>query len=119
MEKTAEKTTLLESRENVAGNDLLTFDEIPSWQKDSPDIHTGYRPLNGSWSQSIRSMVRWHNETINIQSHSIGAVIFSFFLPLHFYFALYRNLPAAQPIDAAVFLLYFAGVTACFAISAA
>jgi hypothetical protein len=28
MEKTAEKTTLLESRENVAGNDLLTFDEI-------------------------------------------------------------------------------------------
>jgi hypothetical protein len=28
MEKSAEKTTLLESRENVAGNDLLTFDEI-------------------------------------------------------------------------------------------
>jgi adiponectin receptor len=84
-------------------------------------------------------MVRWHNETsmssletiqepqdallihdsVNIQSHTIGAIIFSFFLPLHFYFALYRNLPAAQPIDAAVFLLYFAGVTACFAISAA
>jgi adiponectin receptor len=56
---------------------------------------------------------------VNIQSHSLGAIIFSFCLPLHFYFALYRNLPAAQPIDAVVFSLYFAGVTWCFAISAA
>jgi predicted membrane channel-forming protein YqfA (hemolysin III family) len=97
------------------------------------------RPLTGSWSQSIESMFRWHNETsvsllktvcqtlsvslilfpVNIHSHSIGAIIFSFFLPLHFYFALYRSVPAAQPIDAAVFLLYFAGVTSCFAVSAA
>jgi hypothetical protein len=28
MEKTSEKTTLIESRENVAGDELLTFDEI-------------------------------------------------------------------------------------------
>lgn len=64
-------------------------------------------------------MFRWHNETINITSHFIGSVIFAIILPLHFYFALYRNLPAAQPIDAAVFLLYFAGVACCFAVSAA
>jgi hypothetical protein len=28
MEKTVEKTTLIESRENVAGDELLDFDEI-------------------------------------------------------------------------------------------
>ncbi|KAG9613691.1 purine and uridine phosphorylase, partial [Aureobasidium melanogenum] len=109
MEKNLEKSSFLTSRESVAGDRLLTFDEIPSWQK----------PLTGSWSQSIKSIFRWHNETINIHSHSIGSIIFAIILPLHFYFALYRNVPAAQPIDAAVFVLYFAGVASCFAVSAA
>ncbi|KAG9748867.1 HlyIII-domain-containing protein, partial [Aureobasidium melanogenum] len=119
MEKILEKTSLPTSRESVAGDRLLTFDEIAPWQKDSPHIHTGYRPLTGSWSQSIKSIFRWHNETINIHSHSVGSIIFAIILPLHFYFALYRNVPAAQPIDATVFLLYFAGVASCFAVSAA
>ncbi|KAG9756740.1 HlyIII-domain-containing protein, partial [Aureobasidium melanogenum] len=119
MEKNLEETSLLTSRDYVAGDRLLTFDEIASWQKDSPHIHTGYRPLTGSWSQSIKSIFRWHNETINIHSHSIGSIIFAIILPLHFYFALYRNVPAAQPVDAAVFLMYFAGVASCFAVSAA
>ncbi|KAG9529045.1 purine and uridine phosphorylase, partial [Aureobasidium melanogenum] len=119
MEKILEKTSLPTSRESVAGDRLLTFDEIAPWQKDSPHIYTGYRPLTGSWSQSIKSIFRWHNETINIHSHSVGSIIFAIILPLHFYFALYRNVPAAQPIDATVFLLYFAGVASCFAVSAA
>ncbi|KAH0131030.1 hypothetical protein KCU67_g16815, partial [Aureobasidium melanogenum] len=119
MEKNLEETSLLTSRGSVAGDRLLTFDEIAFWQKDSPHIHTGYRPLTGSWSQSIKSIFRWHNETINIHSHSIGSIIFAIILPLHFYFALYRNVPAAQPVDAAVFLMYFAGVASCFAVSAA
>ncbi|KAG9675250.1 purine and uridine phosphorylase, partial [Aureobasidium melanogenum] len=119
MEKNLEETSLLTSRGSVTGDRLLTFDEIAFWQKDSPHIHTGYRPLTGSWSQSIKSIFRWHNETINIHSHSIGSIIFAIILPLHFYFALYRNVPAAQPADAAVFLMYFAGVASCFAVSAA
>ncbi|CAD0107949.1 unnamed protein product, partial [Aureobasidium uvarum] len=122
MEKDSEKTSLYSSSEHVAGDRLLTFDEI----------RTSLMVIAES------SMFRWHNETsmslsyrirtssmllmlslVNIHSHSIGAIIFSFFLPLHFYFALYRNVPAAQPIDAAVFLIYFVGVASCFAVSAA
>ncbi|KAH0194506.1 HlyIII-domain-containing protein, partial [Aureobasidium melanogenum] len=136
MEKNLEETSLLTSRGSVTGDRLLTFDEIAFWQKYSTHSYgipvgqfgTFYllcalltldRPLTGSWSQSIKSIFRWHNETINIHSHSIGSIIFAIILPLHFYFALYRNVPAAQPADAAVFLMYFAGVASCFAVSAA
>ena len=56
--------------------------------------------------------------SVNIHSHSIGAIIFSIILPVHFYTTLYQALPEAQPIDGVVFLIYFAGVAACFACSA-
>ncbi|CAD0018511.1 unnamed protein product, partial [Aureobasidium pullulans] len=45
-------------------------------------------------------------------------IIFSIILPLHFYTTLYQAVPEAQPIDGVVFLIYFAGVAACFACSA-
>lgn len=56
--------------------------------------------------------------SVNIHSHSIGAIIFSIILPFHFYTTLYQAVPEAQPIDGVVFLIYFAGVAACFACSA-
>ncbi|TIA41993.1 mPR-typeG-protein-coupled receptor [Aureobasidium pullulans] len=118
MEKTTEKTSMVSSREDVGNGRLLTFDEIPSWQKYNEHIRTGYRPLTGSWTQSLKSMFDWHNETVNIHSHSIGAIIFSIILPFHFYATLYQAVPEAQPIDGVVFLIYFAGVAACFACSA-
>ncbi|KAI5271167.1 mPR-typeG-protein-coupled receptor, partial [Aureobasidium subglaciale] len=78
-----------------------------------------FSPLTGSWVQSIKSTLHWHNETVNIHSHSIGSIVFLAVLPLHFYLNLYRHVPAAQPIDAVVFSVYFAGVASCFACSAA
>ncbi|KAI4855402.1 mPR-typeG-protein-coupled receptor [Aureobasidium sp. EXF-8846] len=59
MEKSAEKTTLLESRENVAGNDLLTFDEIRSH---SQTVHKKYNRADCSgivllmWGASLASI---------------------------------------------------------------
>ena len=57
-------------------------------------------------------------DSVNIHSHSIRAIIFSIILPFHFYTTLYQAVPEAQPIDGVVFLIYFAGVAACFACSA-
>ncbi|KAG9854642.1 purine and uridine phosphorylase, partial [Aureobasidium melanogenum] len=118
MEKNLEKSSLLTSRESVAGDRLLTFDEIPSWQKYVNSIlQLLYRDVETDFVlEIVHTSIR---DTVNIHSHSIGSIIFAIILPLHFYFALYRNTPAAQPIDAAVFLLYFAGVASCFAVSAA
>ncbi|KAH0344239.1 mPR-typeG-protein-coupled receptor, partial [Aureobasidium melanogenum] len=86
---------------------LLLFDEIPAWQK----------PTAGSWKKCLESMLGWHNETINIHSHTFGAALFAI-LPLHFYYTLYQNVRDAQPMDVVVFLLYFLGVAICFACSA-
>lgn len=55
--------------------------------------------------------------SVNIHSHSIGAIIFSIILPFHFYTTLYQAVPEAQPLDGVVFLIYFVGVAACFACS--
>ncbi|THZ42664.1 mPR-typeG-protein-coupled receptor [Aureobasidium pullulans] len=127
MEKTTENTPIVSSGEDVGNGRLLTFDEIRrndvretilTLSRYNEHIRTGYRPLTGSWTQSLESMFDWHNETVNIHSHSIGAIIFSIILPLHFYITLYQTVPEAQPIDGVVFLIYFAGVAACFACSA-
>ncbi|THX28505.1 mPR-typeG-protein-coupled receptor [Aureobasidium pullulans] len=127
MEKTTENTPIVSSGEDVGNGRLLTFDEIRrndvretilTLARYNEHIRTGYRPLTGSWTQSLKSMFDWHNETVNIHSHSIGAIIFSIILPFHFYTTLYQAVPEAQPIDGVVFLIYFAGVAACFACSA-
>ncbi|PVF98860.1 HlyIII-domain-containing protein [Serendipita vermifera] len=57
----------------------LTFswNEIPSWQRDNEYILTGYRGELGSWKRCLKSAFTYlHNETVNIQSHWIGGVIF-------------------------------------------
>ncbi|THY58032.1 mPR-typeG-protein-coupled receptor [Aureobasidium pullulans] len=46
-------------------------------------------------------------DSVNIHSHSIGAIIFSIILPLHFYITLYQTVPEAQPIDGVVLLRMF------------
>ncbi|THW60781.1 mPR-typeG-protein-coupled receptor [Aureobasidium pullulans] len=74
-------------------------------------------PTANSWNTCLKSMLGWHNETINIHSHTFGAALFAL-LPFHFYYTLYQQTQDAQPIDAIVFILYFIGVAICFICSA-
>ncbi|KAL1589725.1 hypothetical protein WHR41_01655 [Cladosporium halotolerans] len=62
-------------------------------------------------------MFAWHNETVNIHSHTIGSLLFAW-LPYHFYANVYQEVDNSQPIDALLFVLYFTGVALCFACSA-
>ncbi|KAH7016044.1 hemolysin-III related-domain-containing protein [Microdochium trichocladiopsis] len=57
---------------------LLSFDEMPEWfQHDNNQwILHGYRPISGSFRASFRSWWYLHNETVNIYSHLIPAVVF-------------------------------------------
>ena len=45
---------------------LLRFEQLEPWQRDNPCIRTGYRPLSHSVRGALRSIGRWHNESINI-----------------------------------------------------
>ncbi|KAH9899349.1 HlyIII-domain-containing protein [Cubamyces lactineus] len=55
----------------------LTWLEIPDWQKDNEYILTGYRRATASWRACAASVFGYlHNETVNIHSHLLGAVLF-------------------------------------------
>ncbi|KAL7923828.1 mPR-like GPCR protein [Trichoderma austrokoningii] len=55
---------------------LLSFDELPRWHQDNEYIRHGYRPISGSARLSFRSWSYLHNESINIYSHLIPAIVF-------------------------------------------
>jgi adiponectin receptor len=57
---------------------LLSFDEMPEWfQRESNQwILHRYRPISGSAHASFCSWLYIHNESVNIYSHLIPAVLF-------------------------------------------
>lgn len=68
----------LESTPTVrkARNALLSFDELPNWLQDNEFILQGYRRVSGSAHVSFRSWSYIHNESVNIYSHLVPAIIF-------------------------------------------
>jgi adiponectin receptor len=59
---------------------LLSFDEMPDWFRHESNqlILHSYRPTSGSAHASFHSWLYMHNETVNIYSHLIPAVLFLF-----------------------------------------
>ncbi|KAG8813991.1 hypothetical protein FRC17_001342 [Serendipita sp. 399] len=56
---------------------LLNWNEIPDWQRDNEYILSGYRGELKSLSKCLNSAFTYlHNETVNIQSHWIGGLLF-------------------------------------------
>jgi predicted membrane channel-forming protein YqfA (hemolysin III family) len=55
---------------------LVSYEEIPWWYKDNEYILRGYRPESFSASACFASWGYIHNETFNIYSHLIPAILF-------------------------------------------
>ncbi|KAF3310509.1 hypothetical protein TWF173_009505 [Orbilia oligospora] len=72
--ETAEVTR--EVVEKVAEKLTCMWDELQEWQRDNQFIRSGYRPATASYLKSLKSLSYWHNETVNIYSHLLGAVFF-------------------------------------------
>ncbi|KAI1260758.1 mPR-like GPCR protein [Xylariaceae sp. FL1019] len=95
---------------------LLRASELPSWAIDNPFLRTGYRPISASMKRCVDSLLHVHNETINIYSHLIPAVIaFAGNYFLHIYFQ--KHYPAAPVIDRLAIHIYLTTSLICFAIS--
>ncbi|KAF2476270.1 uncharacterized protein BDR25DRAFT_321791 [Lindgomyces ingoldianus] len=60
---------------------LCTFPELPKWYQDNPHIQTGYRPVSNSYQSCLLSLSYLHNETINIYTHFLPALILALVLP--------------------------------------
>jgi len=54
---------------------LLSYKEIPPWHQDNDYILHGYRPISNSSLECLTSWSYLHNETVNIFSHLIPALL--------------------------------------------
>lgn len=95
----------------------LQWDQLPSWQRDNQYILSGYRTSSNSFGKSFASLKYLHNESVNIYSHLIPAVILSFF-GISFHKALSRRYTSFSTADTLVFGCFFLGAVLCLSISA-
>lgn len=96
---------------------LLHWDDLPHWQRDNHHIHTGYRPASSSLLGSFQSLGYVHNETVNIYTHLLPALIAA---PAAYwlYHLLSPRYQAAADSDIVAFACFFAGAAFCLGMSA-
>lgn len=93
------------------------WNDLPSWQQDNHYIHTGYRPQSNSYAKSAKSLGYIHNETVNIYTHLIGAVL-AIISSIALYNILEPRYETATREDILVFSCFFLGAAACLGMSA-
>ncbi|EXM14072.1 AdipoR/hemolysin-III-related [Fusarium oxysporum f. sp. vasinfectum] len=96
----------------------VTWHDIPDWRRDNKYIIAGYRPLEEDYFQVLKSLTFLHNETCNVYTHLIGAVL----LPL-FATAILQTIHGSQYIDATrtdfiMFSVFFLSAEICLVFSA-
>ena len=95
---------------------LIDWNDLLPWQKDNEYILTSYRPASFSVARSFWSIFRLHNETLNIWTHLLGALIYSL-IPLDSYPEFKQQYTTASFGDIMMLGIFFSGVTVCFAFS--
>lgn len=95
----------------------VLWEDLPTWQRDNHYIHTGYRPASNSYSKSAASLGYLHNETVNVYTHLIGAVVAAIAAG-YFYAAIKPRFRYATDEDVMVFGCFFLGAVVCLGMSA-
>lgn len=95
----------------------ITWDKLAHWQRDNDYIYSGYRPESNSLHDSIKSLFYFHNESVNIYSHLIGAIGFLFF-GTHLYSDLHDRYPLCTQADVFAFAAFLFSAATCFLLSA-
>ena len=115
-----ESTSNTAPRRDKAGRpNLLAFDEMPEWfqRENNQFIHHSYRPISGSVRTSIRSWAYIHNESVNIYSHLVPALVFLFgeiYIQQH----LASRYSAFTAVDAVVITIFMLSGFTCLWLSA-
>lgn len=94
---------------------LLSNAQVPAWHAES-FILTGYRPATHSVKFCLESLAYLHNETANIYTHLIPALVSAVLATrVSWYFR--TAFPTATRSDRLVFEIYLATSVLCFAVS--
>ena len=95
---------------------LLARHDMPLWCSNNKSLLTGYRPISESVQQCVESLKYIHNETVNIYSHLVPAVItLARTTSIHLYFR--AHYPNALWTDQLTFYLHLGLSTFCFTVS--
>jgi adiponectin receptor len=94
--------------------DLITYNELPTWYQDNEHIIGGYRPESFSTYACFASLTYMHNETVNIYTHLIPAIVF-LFAQVFILYLLHQQFPEANPVDYVVFSFFL--LSACITLS--
>ena len=97
---------------------LVLWDDLPTWQRDNKYIQSGYRRASNSFWKSFASLGYIHNESVNIYSHLIGAMLF-LVTSVVLYSTLRLRYETASRADLFAFGCFFSGVALCLGMSAA
>jgi len=96
---------------------LVHWDELPNWQRDNPHIHGSYRRASYSYGGSFRTILHWHNESVNIWSHLVPAAV-SLPLGVKLYHILQPRYSRASFSDFVAMSCFFLGAALCLGMSA-
>lgn len=106
------KTMIGENESN-----LLSYDDLPEWYQDNAFILHGYRPVTNSSRTSFASLLYLHNETVNIYSHLLPAILF-LAAEGGMYQYLHVRYPNATAVDHVVFAFFLFTAVVCLGFSA-
>ncbi len=96
---------------------LLSYDEIPLWYQDNDCIRHGYRPVMSDIKTCFESWTYLHNETANIYSHLLPAVLAT--VSQGFIYTFFRwYYPQATTRDYLIVAFHLCTTSVCFGLSA-
>lgn len=107
-------TTNGSTRQSKVKARTVTWQEASEWQLDNKYILSGYRPEKADYMEILTSLTFLHNESCNVQTHLVGALL----LPLIAAATFLRYLTEPQSLDVsstdyAMFGIYFWSAEIC------
>ncbi|KAG0640826.1 hemolysin-III related-domain-containing protein [Tuber brumale] len=92
--------------------------ELPLWMQDNHFIVSGYRPQSFSFYKSFRSLTYLHNETVNIYTHLLPALLFLLLGTYTVKTHLLPRYPTSTAPDLLSFACFFVSASTCLGIPA-
>ena len=96
---------------------LVHWNDLPHWQQDNHHIHGGYRQASYSYARSLKSILHWHNESVNIWTHLVPATL-SLPCGVMLYKILEPRYERATVADVLAMGCFFVGAAVCLSMSA-
>ncbi|KAH6646394.1 hemolysin-III channel protein Izh2 [Truncatella angustata] len=118
--RTAADTVISTARElesRVEHALLVLWDDLPAWRRDNHYIISGYRASSNSYLGSLKSLFWLHNESVNIWTHLLGALVFPA-VGVFMHSIVAPRYPGASSGDVLVFACFFGGAAVCLGMSA-